>query len=305
MLWRASGLDRDAGVAAGPLVRRQQLAEPAHVLDRDADGQLQRLARAGVDDADVAALPRPARPDSAQEAGDRLHRALRRREPDPLRRARGQLLQPLQAEGQMGAALGAGQGVDLVDDHVLDAAQDLGRLAGEDQVQRLGRGDEDVRRVADQVAPLVGRRVAGPDADLDLRHRLAQPLGRQADPGQRRPQVALHVVDERLERRDVQDADRARRARGRGRGSRPSRSRHHRNAASVLPLPVGAWIRVWRPAAMLAQPSTWAGVGAAKAERNHSATAGPKGASGSSGPPDSDGGSRGSHEAPSIGGRRN
>ena len=67
----------------------------------------------------------------------------------------------------------------------------------------------------------------------------------------------------------------------RGRGSRPSRSRHHRNAARVLPLPVGAWIRVWRPAAMLAQPWAWAGVGAAKAERNHSATAGLKGASGS------------------------
>ena len=113
----------------------------------------------------------------------------------------------------MGAAFGPGQGVDLVHDDVLDAAQDLGRLAGQDQVQRFGRGDEDVRRVADQVAPLVRRRVAGPDADLDLRHRLAQPLGRQADPGQRRPQVALDVVDQGLERRDVQDADRARRGR--------------------------------------------------------------------------------------------
>ncbi len=67
-----------------------------------------------------------------------------------------------------------------------------------------------------------------------------------------------------------------------GRGSRLSRSRLQRNAARVLPLPVGAWIRVWRPAAILAQPPVCAGVGASKAERNHSATGAPNGASGSS-----------------------
>ena len=44
----------------------------------------------------------------------------------------------------MRAALGAGDGVDLVDDDGLDAAQRLPRLAGEQQEQRLGGGDEDV-----------------------------------------------------------------------------------------------------------------------------------------------------------------
>src|SRR5512141_2978125 len=67
---------------------------------------------------------------------------------------------------------------------------------------------------------------------------------------------------------------------GAGRGSTVRRSRHHRNAARVLPLPVGAWMSVWRPAAMLGQPSACAGVAAAKVERNHSATAGENGASG-------------------------
>src|ERR1035437_580475 len=66
-----------------------------------------------------------------------------------------------------------------------------------------------------------------------------------------------------------------------GRGSVARRSSVHRKAARVLPLPVGAWIRVWRPAVMLAQPPTWAGVGAAKAERNHSPTAGLNGSRGS------------------------
>ena len=74
---------------------------------------------------DVARLPRPAGPDAAEETGDRLDRALRRRQADPLRRPRGQLLQPLQAQSEMSAALGPRQSVDLVDDYVLDPAKDL------------------------------------------------------------------------------------------------------------------------------------------------------------------------------------
>ena len=47
-----------------------------------------------------------------------------------------------------------------------------------------------------------------------------------------------------------------------------------RNAASVLPEPVGAAIRVCDPALMAGQASRCAGDGAAKAPRNHAATAG-------------------------------
>src|SRR5438270_7810660 len=53
-------------------------------------------------------------------------------------------------------------------------------------------------------------------------------------------------------------------------GSVERRSRHHRKAASVLPLPVGAAINTWRPAATSLQPLSWTFVGAAKAERNQS-----------------------------------
>ena len=101
----------------------------------------------------------------------------------------------------------AGDRVDLVDDDVLDAAQDLAGLAGQQQVQALRRRDEDVRWVAGQLATLIGGRVAGPARDGDPRWLVAESLGRQADAGQRRPQVALDVVGQRLERRDVQDAD--------------------------------------------------------------------------------------------------
>src|SRR3954447_20607835 len=42
-----------------------------------------------------------------------------------------------------------------------------------------------------------------------------------------------------------------------------------RNAASVLPDPVGAWTRVWTPAAMTGQPFSWAGVGPSNVRSNH------------------------------------
>src|SRR4029079_5175031 len=54
--------------------------------------------------------------------------------------------------------------------------------------------------------------------------------------------------------------------------------------ARVLPLPVGAWIRVWRPVEMDAQPPTWAGVGASNDDSNQARTAGENGASGSTAP---------------------
>ena len=168
------GVDRrpDAGPrlrvrrgTAGLLVQRQDLARRGHVLDRDDDLELERLAGAGVDDGHLAI-----RPDTAEEPRDRLERPLGRRQPDPLRRpaplAPGdEPFQPLEAEGEVGAALRARDRVDLVDDHVLDATQDVAGLAGEQQVQRFGGRDEDVRRPAGEVAPILGRRVAGPARD--------------------------------------------------------------------------------------------------------------------------------------------
>ena len=149
-----------------------------------------------------------------------------------------------------------GDRVDLVDDDVLDVAEHLAGRAGEHEVERFGGGDQDVRRVAGDLAAILGRGVAGPAGDRDVRRLGAEPRGRERDAGQRRAEVALDVVGQRLERRDVQDADRcpglSRVATGLG--SVASRSRHHRNAARVLPLPVGAWMSVCRPLAMAAQP---------------------------------------------------
>ncbi len=106
-------------------------------------------------------------------------------------------IKPLQRQRQMRAALRGRHRVDLVDDHRLDPAEDLASLRADHQIERLGRGDQDVRRLSPHRPALGLRRVAGAQ-----RHR-----DRRPDPLQRGPQVALDVVGEGLERRDVDDPD--------------------------------------------------------------------------------------------------
>ena len=94
--------------------------------------------------------------------------------------------------------------------------EDLPRARGHHQVERLRGRDQDVGRLAPHRLALALRRVAGAQADRDLR----------ADPLQRRAEVALDVVGERLQRRDVDDPHAlARAARARERGGRSPRGR--------------------------------------------------------------------------------
>ena len=183
----------------------------------------------------------------AEEARDRLERPLRRRQADPLRRLVGERLESLEREREVRAALRARERVDLVDDHGRDAAQRLARRRREHQVERLGRRDQDVGRVRQQLPALARRRVARahPDHRLRARARRRRRSAAWRDAGERRAEVLLDVDRERAQRRDVEDA-RAAFGSGGG-GSVASRSIAHRNAASVLPEPVGASTRVWSP----------------------------------------------------------
>ena len=96
----------------------------------------------------------------------------------------------------MRSALGARDGVDLVEDDGFDPVQRLACLRRQEQVERLRSRDEDVGRALEHPPALVGRRVAGAHADREL--------GVQS--GKRAPQVPLDVVVERLERGDVEQA---------------------------------------------------------------------------------------------------
>ena len=171
-----------------------------HVLDRHDDLEVHLLGDARVDDLALAAR-------ADEEVGDPLQRALRRREADPLKRLLAALavvrldrdvaFEPLQRQRHVRAALGRGDGMDLVDDQRLDVGEDLARPRGHHQVQRLGRGDQDVGRVAQHRLAILLRGVAGAQPDRDV----------GPDPGQGRPQVAFDVVGEGLERRDVDELD--------------------------------------------------------------------------------------------------
>ena len=163
-----------------------------HVLDRDDDLEVEGLADPRVDDLAFALR-------ADQELGDPRERALRGREADPLRLgialAIGEVREAFQRQRQVGAALGLGDGVDLVDDHRLDPGEDLVYPRGQHQIERLRGGDQDVGRLALHRLALALRRVAGAQADGDL----------GPDSLQRRPQVALDVVGESLQRGDVDD----------------------------------------------------------------------------------------------------
>ena len=117
--------------------------------------------------------------------------------------ASGQQVQALQTEGQVGAALGTGDGVDLVDYHRLDVAEGFPGRGREHQIQRLGCGDQHIRWPAPHSVAVAGRGVARAHADGDLGNPAALPPGLLADSGQRDAQVAFHIHPERLQRGDV------------------------------------------------------------------------------------------------------
>ena len=244
--------DRRARIAdrrrtARNVVGRGQLR---HVLDGDFDCELQRLLPAGVDDGhravvDGTAVRRELAFDvaldvglaraalhcgsriagcgliadcglgAAEEPRDFVERALRCGEADPLRRSLAVRLEPLERQREMRAALGRHQGVDFVDDDGVDRPQRLARVRRQQEIERFGRRDEDIRRIALESRALRLRRVAGADGNHRREVGVAPPLGDLGDPGERGAEVPLDVDGERLERRHVQHA--AASACGRGR----------------------------------------------------------------------------------------
>ena len=177
----------DLGVDRGP--DRTCLAGLPHVLERNYDLDVELLCAARIDQFDG--------PPARDEAPDLLHRPLRRREADALHRLLGQAVEPLDGQRQMCAALRPRDGVYLVEDQRLDRLQHLPGLRREQEVERLRGRDQDVRVLAEHRRAVALRRVAGADGDVQLR----------AEPGERAAEVALDVVVERLQRRDVEQPE--------------------------------------------------------------------------------------------------
>ena len=90
-------------------------------------------------------------------------------------------------------------GVNLVDDYGLHVAQQFATLLRRQQdVERLGRGDQDVRRRLQHPLPVGSRRVAGTHEGPNLRHQKAAFPGELGDLRQRALEVLLDVVAECL-----------------------------------------------------------------------------------------------------------
>ena len=106
----------------------------------------------------------------------------------------------------MRSALIIRDGVNLVDDHGVHAAQVLAALLrGQQNVERLRRGDQNVRRRFEHRPALRYRRVAGADSGADRRAEVPALERELLNFLQRRFEVLLDVVRERFQRRDVDD----------------------------------------------------------------------------------------------------
>jgi hypothetical protein len=197
----------DAREHVGHLLRRGHGLE---VLLRQLDRQVQRAAVPDVDHlaARTAVLQAAAGGVAHEQPRHRLDRSLGGREPDAHGAPIAEPIEALEAEHQMRSALVARDGVDLVDDHRLDRAQDLAALLGGDhQEERLGRGDQDLGRLAQHRGACGGGGVTAAHPGAQLGNGVTQLAGPRGDLAQWLLEVLLDVGGERLEGRDVEHLD--------------------------------------------------------------------------------------------------
>ena len=148
---------------------------------------------------------------AGQKAGDGFHRFLRRRQPDALQgppaRRGNERFQPLDRQRQMRAALVAEHGVYLVEDQRFNLGEHgPPARARQQQIQRLGRGDQDMRWARRHLAALVGGGVPGAHRDADARAGTGIGIAKQfGDAGQGNLKIAVDVVVQRLQRRNIEN----------------------------------------------------------------------------------------------------
>ena len=163
------------------------------------DGQIHLPAVTHVDDASTAI-------GSGEKSGHFPDRLLGRREADSLKRASGEVLQPLQRETQVSAPLVPGQGVNLVDDHGSGLLQHGSSATGSEQDEEgLGSRDQDVRRSSGHSGAFPGQGVSGPDQRLYGGQLQAPGIPQLLNLLQGLQQVHTDVVGQGLQRRDVHD----------------------------------------------------------------------------------------------------
>ena len=222
---------------------------------------------------------------AAEQPGDFLQRPLRRRQPDPLHRRRARIARsPLARSSRssvrnrcaprfVAATAWISSTITVSTSRRISRDCDVSsRYSDSGVVIRMSGG------CANDLPAVGGRRVAGAHGHARQRERRAIALGDGLNADERRPQIAIDVDGQRLERRDVEDANGVEfcplsleggAEGGDARAANINRSIAARNAASVLPEPVGASSRArLRAEASTGHASRWIRVGASSASPN-------------------------------------
>jgi hypothetical protein len=101
---------------------------------------------------------------AAEEFGDEGDGALSGGESNAVGALVGDGVEALKGDCQMGSALVVGEGVDFIDDDGVDVAQSFAAAGGGEQdVERLRSGDQNVRRQLQHAGTVAGGSVSGAD----------------------------------------------------------------------------------------------------------------------------------------------
>ena len=147
-----------------------------------------------------AVLADPGFPESTHECSHPFHRIDRGRERDALEIA-AKRNQPVHCSDKVRAAFAAHDRMDLVENDRLNAQEHAAAGPGsEQQVQRLGGGDQDLRRPAEHSPPFFARSVPAPGENGDGREWRAGAVKGLTQFSQRLQQVSLDVVIQCFER---------------------------------------------------------------------------------------------------------
>ena len=181
------------------IARHDRFERGRRNLDREV-----ALARvSGIDDG--AARGRHLR--AHEKARDFLDRLLRCGQAHTRRRCCRQCSKALERKREMAAALVGRERVDFVDDHGARGREHRASGIGAEQhIERFGRGDDNVRWPAPHARTLALRRIAGAHERANFDVPIAERCELGANARERRFEIALDVVGERLQRRDVDDA---------------------------------------------------------------------------------------------------
>src|SRR4029077_2705669 len=138
---------------------------------------------------------------ASEEMGNQFDWLLGGGEADAHRRTIGESFEPFERKREVRTALIVRDGVNFVDDYGFDGFQNLAAFRGREQnIERFGCSDEDVRRTLEHFAALVHQRLPGADGGGNLGHQKTPFGGELQNFAERDLEIFLNVVAEGFQR---------------------------------------------------------------------------------------------------------